>query len=69
MQISLSASVFSSGESLTGWGLIWQSPSPIITAQTEGGVQAFTQASRDLGKVVSREGGRVGVGRLATIVS
>lgn len=40
-------------------GLMWQSPSQIIRAQTEGGgVQAFTPASRDLGKSVSKEGGR-----------
>lgn len=36
---------------------MWQSPSQIIMAKTEGGVQAFNPASRDLGKVVSRAGG------------
>lgn len=60
ISLSPSLSAFSSGESLTAQGLIWQSPSQIIRAQTEGGVQAFNPASRDLGKVVSRErwGGR-----------
>lgn len=70
ISLSLPLSAFSSGESLAGRGLIWQSPSQIITAQTEVGVQAFTPASRDLGIVVTREGGGgVEVRRLASIVS
>lgn len=52
-------SAFTSGESLAGRRLIRPSPSQVIIAQTEEwvGVKAFTSASRDLGTVVSREGG------------
>lgn len=56
----LSPSAFSSGESLAGRGLIWRSPSQIITAQTEGGVQAFTPGIQGFGKKLSQGKGRVG---------
>lgn len=73
----LSPSAFSSGESLAGRGLIWRSPSQIITAQTEGGVQAFTPGIQGFGKscLKGREGwagvagGEVGGGLDARRVS
>lgn len=57
LSLSPSLTAFSSGESLVGRGFMWQSLSQIIMTKTEGGVQAFNPASRDLGKVVSRAGG------------
>lgn len=56
-------SAFTSGESLAGRRLIRPGPSQTIIAQTEEsvGVKAFTSASRDLGTVVSREGGEGGI--------
>lgn len=63
-------SAFTSGESLAGRRLIRPSPSQVIIAQTEEwvGVKAFTSASRDLGTVVSREGGGGGVRCLASVI-
>lgn len=71
VQISLFLPLFSPlGESLTGWGLIWQSPQPSNNSSDRGECASPHISIQGFGEKLSRRRLEVwGVGRLVTVVS